>query len=162
MSGWLKIGVEFIKTLAGQWNDRPDPNAPRQADKSSAAEGLATGADSIAVRLESQMSTKGEDSPNSPNNRQELGAVTAIRAESQISIKAEDSNQQELGRRREIVRQFLNDFWSSTDDKPTTFTERLNQAEDYINERLTACGEAWLLDSATRKQLGLPAHSHRE
>jgi hypothetical protein len=37
-----------------------------------------------------------------------------------------------------------------------TFAERLNQAESYINERLAARGEAWQLDPATRKQLGLP------
>jgi hypothetical protein len=54
------------------------------------------------------------------------------------------------------VRQFFNDFWRSADDKPVTFAERLNQAEGYINERLAARGEAWQLDPATRKQLGLP------
>jgi hypothetical protein len=167
MSGWLEIGAKFIKTLAGQWNDRSGSNAPRKADSSSVAEGSAFGADRIAVRPESRISIKTEDSSN---NQQELGHCDltskadsiAVRPESQISIKAEDStNGQELGRRREIVRHFFNDFWSSTDEKPGTFAERLNQAEDYINERLSACGETWLLDSATRKQLGLPPQSHR-
>jgi hypothetical protein len=80
--------------------------------------------------------------------------------ESQISIETEDSpNEQELGRRREIVRQFFNDFWSSAEDKPRSFAERLDQAEDYINERLTACGEAWQLDRGIRQQLGLPPQS---
>jgi hypothetical protein len=37
-----------------------------------------------------------------------------------------------------------------------TFAERLSRAEGYINERLAARGEAWQLDPATRKQLGLP------
>ncbi len=54
------------------------------------------------------------------------------------------------------MRQFFNDFWIFTDDKPRTFAERLNRAEDHINERLAACGERWRLDAATRKQLGLP------
>ena len=81
----------------------------------------------------------------------------AVQFESQLSIETEQSpNHQELGRRREIVRQFFNDFWSSTDDKPATFAVRLSRAEGYINERLAACGEAWRLDPATRKQLGLP------
>jgi hypothetical protein len=82
----------------------------------------------------------------------------AVRPEShQIGITAEASpNKQEIERRREIVRQFFNDFWMCTDDKPRTFAERLNRAEDHINERLAACGERWRLDAATRKQLGLP------
>ena len=66
----------------------------------------------------------------------------------------------ELERRRDIVRRFFNDFWKSADVKPVAFAERLNQAEGYINERLAAGGETWQLNSATRKQLGLPPHSN--
>jgi hypothetical protein len=79
----------------------------------------------------------------------------AVRSEShQIGITSEASpNKQEIERRREIVRQFFNDFWMFTDDKPRTFAERLNRAEDHINERLAACGEAWRLDAATRNSL---------
>jgi hypothetical protein len=81
----------------------------------------------------------------------------ALKPESQISITCEASpNQQEIEHRRKIVRQFFNDFWRSTDDKPSTFAERLNRAEDHINERLAARGETWQLDAASRKQLGLP------
>jgi hypothetical protein len=54
------------------------------------------------------------------------------------------------------VRRFFNDYWSSVDEKPTSFAERLDGAEGYINERVAAGGEVWQLDSATRKQLGLP------
>jgi hypothetical protein len=167
MFGWLEIGVKFIKTLAGQWDDRSGLNAPSKADNGSVAEGSASGADRSAARSESQMSIKTEDWSNS---QQELGHCDltsgaesiVVRPESQIDTKVEDSpNGQELARRREIMRQFFNDFWFSRDEKPGTFAERLNQAEDYINERLTACGEAWLLDSATRSQLGLPLQSHR-
>jgi hypothetical protein len=35
--------------------------------------------------------------------------------------------------------------------------DRLDQAEIYLNDRLTACGEYWQLDAKTRKLLGLPA-----
>src|SRR5262249_1435281 len=81
----------------------------------------------------------------------------AVRPESQISTTSEASvNQREIARRREIVRQLFNDFWRYTDDKPRTFAERLNRAEGYINERLAARGETWQLDAASRKQLGLP------
>ena len=95
------------------------------------------------------MNTVAEEAPGADS--------IALQPESEISITCEASpNQQEIERRREIVRQFFNDFWMFTDDKPRTFAERLNRAEDHINERLTACGEAWRLDAATRKQLGLP------
>jgi hypothetical protein len=38
--------------------------------------------------------------------------------------------------------------------------ERLDQAEDYVNERLTACGEFWRLDANTRAMLGLPPRAN--
>ena len=127
ISDWIKIGIEFIKAPAGQWKGSSDPNAPSQIVDTMAEE--APRADSVAVRPESH----------------------------QIGITSEASpNKQEIERRRETVRQFFDDFWMSTDDKPRTFAERLNRAEDHINERLAACGERWRLDAATRKQLGLP------
>jgi len=50
----------------------------------------------------------------------------------------------------------FNDFWSDTHDKPATFVERLDQAEEYVNERLAADNEFWRLDANTRAILGLP------
>jgi hypothetical protein len=127
MSGWIKIIVEFIKELAGQWKGSSDPNAASETVDTMAEEEPV--ADSVAVRPESH----------------------------QIGITSEASpNKQEIERRRQIVRQFFNDFWMSTDDKPRTFAERFNRAEDHINEQLAARGETWQLDAATRKQLGLP------
>jgi len=126
MSGWFKIAVEFIKALAGQWKGSSHPNAPVETVDIMAED--APGADSFAVRPESQISIK-------------TGALP---------------NQQEIERRREIVRHFFNDFWISAEDKPGTFAERLNRAEGHINQRLAARGETWQLDAASRKQLGLP------
>ena len=128
MSGWIKIGAEFITALAHQWKGSSHPNLLSETTNSMAAEDLAPGVDSVAVRSESQISIEPEASPNP----------------------------QEIERRREVVRHFFNDFWMSTDDKPRTFAERLNRAEDHINERLAARGETWQLDATTRKQLGLP------
>ncbi|HEY6389505.1 MAG TPA: hypothetical protein VIX91_27800 [Candidatus Acidoferrum sp.] len=69
-------------------------------------------------------------------------------------------DQEEIQRRRNLVRMLFNDFWSGADDKPAAFVERLNQAEDYVNERLAASGEFWQLDAKTRVTLGLPrSHS---
>jgi len=120
MWSWIKIIVEFIKELAGQWKGSSDPNAPSETVDTMAEEEPIV--DSVA------RATTSEASPN----------------------------KQEIERRREIVRQFFNDYWMFTGDKPRTFAERLNRAEDHINERLAARGERWRLDAATRKQLGLP------
>ena len=69
-------------------------------------------------------------------------------------------DQEEIQRRRNLVRMLFNDFWSGADDKPAAFLERLNQAEDYVNERLAASGEFWQLDVKTRVMLGLPPRSN--
>jgi hypothetical protein len=68
--------------------------------------------------------------------------------------------QQELERRRNIIRMLFNDFWSGIHDKPAAFVDRLDQAEDYVNERLAANGELWRLDDKTRRMLGLPRRSN--
>jgi hypothetical protein len=67
---------------------------------------------------------------------------------------------QEIQRRRDLVRAFFNDFWSGSDDKPAAFVDRLDQAESYVNERLTAGGEFWRLGAETRLMLGLPPRSN--
>src|SRR5713226_2820676 len=81
----------------------------------------------------------------------EVGQATQVEAISTIP-----PHQQEIQRRRELVRGLFNDFWRGSDDKPATFADRLNQAETYLNEQLTARGEPWQLDANTRKMLGLP------
>ena len=88
-------------------------------------------------------------------------AESGLVQETQVSVAATNSpDQQEIQRRRELVRALFNEFWSGNDDKPVTFVERFNQAENYLNERLTACGEPWQLDANTRKLLGLPRRSN--
>jgi hypothetical protein len=69
---------------------------------------------------------------------------------------------QEIQRRRDLVRMLFNDFWSAAYEKPAGFVERLDQAEDYVNDRLAANGEAWRLDSKTRVMLGLPPRVNRD
>jgi hypothetical protein len=69
---------------------------------------------------------------------------------------------QEIQRRRDLVRALFNDFWSAFDEKPESFADRLNQAETYLNERLIACGELWKLDATTRAMLGLPPRSNSQ
>ena len=93
-------------------------------------------------------------------------AICQIPAHAEVELNAGTSpighnelSQQEIERRRSLVRAFFNDFWSGTHDKPAAFAERLDQAEDYLNERLTANGEVWRLDAKTRIMLGLPPRS---
>ncbi len=136
MLRWLRIGVEFIRTLVAHRGGRPQFNPPSETENSAPAK--------------------------EPKDPMASADDVAIQDESEISVETESlPNQQEIERRREIVRQLFNDFWKSAEHKPATFAERLNQAEDYINERLAARGEAWQLDAVTRKQLGLPLSKNR-
>jgi hypothetical protein len=96
----------------------------------------------------------------------ECVAASQIPADAEVEVGAgissiahDELSQPEVERRRGLVRAFFNDFWSGTHDKPAAFAERLDQAEDYLNERLTANGEAWRLDAKTRIMLGLPPRS---
>jgi hypothetical protein len=69
-------------------------------------------------------------------------------------------DQQEIERRRNLVRVLFNDFWNGAYEKPVAFVNRLDQAEDYLNECLAARGEFWRLDANTRVMLGLPPRSN--
>ena len=70
-------------------------------------------------------------------------------------------DQEEIQRRRDLVRTLFNDFWSGAAyEKPAAFVERLDQAEDYVNERLAASGEFWHLNAKTRVMLGLPPRAN--
>jgi hypothetical protein len=51
---------------------------------------------------------------------------------------------------------WFNDYWNGAYEKPAAFGQRLDEAEDCLNERLTATGEFWRLDTHTRAMLGLP------
>jgi hypothetical protein len=87
-------------------------------------------------------------------------ADVKVEAGAQINSPASTvPDQDEIQRRRDLVRMLFNDFWSGTYEKPAAFVERLNQAEDYLNERLTSNGEVWRLDATTRAMLGLPPRS---
>ncbi len=89
-----------------------------------------------------------------------ITADVKIDTEAQIESAAPTVlDQEEIQRRRDLVRTLFNDFWSGAYEKPAAFVERLDQAEDYLNERLKANGEVWLLDATTRAMLGLPPRS---
>ena len=82
---------------------------------------------------------------------------TEVHPEGQInSVIPSALEEGEIQRRRNLVRTFFNDFWRGSYEKPAGFVERLDRAEDYVNDRLAAHGEAWRLESQTRMMLGLP------
>jgi hypothetical protein len=67
-----------------------------------------------------------------PNTSAPLRVPVTADAIGQAQVKRVISiqpDQQEIQRRRELVRTLFNDFWSGRDDKPETFADRLDQAE---------------------------------
>ena len=111
------------------------------------------------------VSPQAENTGAKPTTAESFAAplTTGVSAERDSGIKRLAPcipDKQEIERRRDLVRRLFNDFWSGAHDKPVAFLERLDQAEDYVNERLMACGEFWQLDATTRVALGLPPRSH--
>src|SRR5262249_7917724 len=112
----VKISIDFVKALARQRKDRPQGYPPSEPDSRTASECLVAGPENIVVGAESQISIKKEDFP-SPQELERHDNSTAAKglesATDGIAIRPESQNctRQELERRREIVRQFFNDFW---------------------------------------------------
>jgi hypothetical protein len=92
---------------------------------------------------------------NANISRPQIEAIPHSLAEQQ-EPKLQEPEQQEIERRRHLVRMYFNDFWDGASDKPAAFAARLDQAEHYLNERLAANGESWRVDAKTRFMLGLP------
>ena len=144
---FAKIAAAFTK-LGDIFSRAPPPVSDIAAE--SRAESAAEGTGAVATAIEIATAT--------PTATSAVARDATIGQDSQVTGVASISpDQQEIQRRRELVRVLFNDFWNGRDDKPTTFADRLDQAEIYLNERLTACGEYWQLDAKTRKLLGLPA-----
>ena len=85
------------------------------------------------------------------------GAIEAPPSQQADALPVEEDAES----RRQLIRQLFNEYWTGIEDKPPTFAERLDVAENYINGRLAARDVVWRLDAATRKELGLPSSSTR-
>ena len=154
LPAWIKSAVEFVKVPASRPPVAP-PDAP-PADAPHEIESRAPPQDADAGDIVNTPGGVIEAAPASPVCIESENLISA-RPERPVNVEANGSpNQQEIDRRRGLVREFFNDYWSSADDKPRSFAERLDRAEGYINERAAAVGEAWRLGPATRKELGLP------
>jgi hypothetical protein len=134
----------LLRWLIGIFSASRDPDGPGSAADSSTASG--TGVEEISI----ERST----SDNVPSD-----SVSEV--EAPITAPVANPNQEEIRRRRDVIRALFNDFWKDRDDKPAAFSDRLNEAETYLNERLAASGECWQLDAGTRRLLGLPGSSSR-
>jgi hypothetical protein len=183
--GWIKSAVELVKPSAGPRKVEPPPQAPPATDSHAVPEdvGAHTAAastgemDTVEVdidNLENRTERPVDVAPQGPISVEVEAQVESetptsaepetppVEPESPTVVDIEGTpSQQEIDRRRGMVRAFFNDYWSSADDKPPSFAERLDRAESYINERVAAGGEAWRLGPATRKQLGLPPSGKR-
>ena len=150
--GWIKSAVAFVKMPAGPQKTGPQPDAPSEIDGRTVAHDIRS---EPPVEIESPPEAQISAAPEKP-----AGIVPEPGAGVESDHRPDESDgapdQAELDRRRSLVRGFFNDYWSSIDDKPASFAERLDGAEGYINERVAAGGERWRLTPATRKQLGLP------
>ena len=82
-----------------------------------------------------------------------------VKADAGGPVTHNELDEQEIERRRTLVRTLFNDFWRGEDQKPASFTARLDQAEAHLNDRLAANRETWRLDAETRAMLGLPPRS---
>jgi hypothetical protein len=133
----LATGNHFVRPRhpASQFTaDQRDKGGPEEA---------VTVASPVESALGNSTTTKSVTVPITAEVKADLDALIAL-------------DQEGIQRRRNLVRALFNDFWSDTRDKPATFVERLDQAEDYVNERLAADNEFWRLDANTRAILGLP------
>ena len=150
---FAEIGAIFRR--ATEYFLQPTPPALDIAAETR-TESAAKEAESIAAATESAIAT-----PTATAIYTDVTADAQIGQDVQVSHVAPIApKQEEIQRRRELVRKLFNDFWNGIDDKPTAFVDRLDEAETYLNERLTACGEFWQLDADTRKTLGLPPRSN--
>jgi hypothetical protein len=152
LPGWIKSAVAFVRLPAGPQQTGPQPDAPGEINARTVAPDLRP---EPPLEIEIPPETRISAAPEMPAGiapEPEAGAESDDRPEEPESAP----DQAELDRRRSLVRGFFNDYWSSIDDKPASFAERLDGAEGYINERVAAGGERWRLSPATRKQLGLP------
>ena len=89
----------------------------------------------------------------------QIPAPAEVKADAVAPVAYNELDEQEIERRRTLVRTLFNDFWRGEDQKPASFTARLDQAEAHLNERLAANRETWRLDAETRVMLGLPPRS---
>ena len=173
--GWIKSAVGLVKVPTDPRKVEPPPEAPPAIDRRATADDVKVDGVRVDAIDDDNTDTINTNATNTDAiDTDSLASRTAtpigptpeieisVEPESPTFVESESTpSQQEIDRRRGMVRAFFNDYWSSADDKPASFAERLDRAEGYINERVAAGGEAWRLSAGTRRQLGLPPSRKR-
>lgn len=131
----------------------PAPCITAEQCADSTAERAAVAVTTTEKRVIKPITTKSFTDPFTSDNKLDSDAQI-------VPIAETVPDEREIQRRRDLVRTLFNDFWNGSCDKPAAFADRLDQAENYLNERLIACGEFWQLDTKTRVLLGLPPRSN--
>jgi 3-deoxy-D-manno-octulosonate 8-phosphate phosphatase KdsC-like HAD superfamily phosphatase len=148
---FVQIGAAVIKLTKYFWRTRyPASDEKRAGSVLEEAGAITAATENVVANL---TTTKSFTVP----------VTTGVKVDSDAQINSAALtvlDQEEIQRRRNLVRMSFNDFWSGVYEKPAAFVERLDQAEDYLNERLAASGESWQLDVKTRVALGLPPRSN--
>jgi hypothetical protein len=146
--GWLAGIGAFLNP--GRKHPESDIVAESQAESAAAeVEAVANANETFVATTVTTASSRSASTGDAKLSEAEVNPVASILPD-----------QQEIQRRRDLVRALFNDFWSVPVEKPKTFVDRLDQAEKYINERLTMGGECWQLDTKTRVMLALPPRSN--
>ena len=152
----MEDGVSWIARAFKLFDALINPRRPPRPDQpfaSPAGEGLtpeAPAGESAAsiVRLE----LESEADPLVPHDESKIETAPVEQIKNP-PVQMDDES------RRKLIRQLFNEYWTGVEDKPPTFSERLEIAERYINDRLAGRDAGWRLDAVTRKQLGLPPSS---
>jgi len=155
--------LKLLAAIGAAANYFVRPSHPPPAE--GPVEAAALGAGDVSTDSDATDVTVGPDLEIIPITDAEIKPITdaEIKPITDAEIKPiADSvpEQQEIERRRNVIRMLFNDFWIGIHDKPAAFVDRLDQAEDYVNERLAASGEFWRLDDKTRRMLCLPRRSN--
>jgi hypothetical protein len=147
-----KVTNYFLRSTHRASDEKPPDSVAREAGAVATKTEAATRTDAPTTTVNSM--------PNPTITESFTGPIIAdvkVDADAQIDSAASPVfDQEEIQRRRDLVRTLFNDFWTGSHEKPAAFVDRLDQAEDYVNERLAASGEFWQLDAKTRLMLGLP------
>jgi hypothetical protein len=176
--GWIKSALGLVKPPANPRKDEPPPQAPPavaipvvpehvnadavDAIQAEEIEVVAVEIDELQIRPQVPIDIAPAARISVETESVETETPASVEPATPAGVESEGpASQEEIDRRRGMVRAFFNDYWSTADEKPASFAERLDRAESYINERVAAGGEAWRLGPATRKQLGLPPSKKR-
>jgi hypothetical protein len=154
---FARIGAAVIKPIKYHLRTRYSAANERRAESTSEE------AKAIAAATENAIAAVTENAVLTTTKSFTVPVTAGVKVDTDTPIDTAAStvpDQEEIQRRRDLVRMLFNDFWSEAHDKPTAFVERLDQAEDYLNERLKANGEVWRLDTKRRIMLGLPPRAN--